>query len=494
MSRTTVALIAIVSFLAGTVVGVLGYITVFAGSGEASRDIQDVAPTLDLGRALPAGDIMLMSDSTRNFAQPATTEEPDAPADDMSAEATPEATPVPLGEPISFARALYRINQENSLASFSIFEELQGQPVTVVGTTNQVGGDFIVDFADPNASQVGGIAINARTLVTDNEFRNRALRTAILRSAEDDYEFITFTPTSIEGLDVEGEIRENQAITFQIVGDLTIIETTNPVTFDASITIGTGGEMLTGSASTIVLYDDFNLTIPDVPGVANVGDEVTLAFDFSADLIETREAGDDAETDDSAETISEPITIARGLYRIDQTQSSVSFSIFEELQGQPVTVVGTTNQVAGDFIIDYGDATASQVGGIAINSRTLATDNEFRNRALRTAILRSAEDAYEFITFTPTSIEGLDTVSDINAGDSFTFTVTGDLTIIETTNPVTFDVTVTVTDADNISITASAIVLYADFNLTIPDVPGVANVGDEVTLDINAVATLVESR
>jgi signal recognition particle GTPase len=69
MSRTTVALIAIVSFLAGTVVGVLGYITVFAGSGEASRDIQDVAPTLDLGRALPAGDIMLMSDSTRNFAQ-----------------------------------------------------------------------------------------------------------------------------------------------------------------------------------------------------------------------------------------------------------------------------------------------------------------------------------------------------------------------------------------------------------------------------------------
>jgi hypothetical protein len=98
----TVALIAVVSFLAGTVVGVLGYITVFAGSGEASRDIQDVAPTLDLGRALPAGDIMLMSDSTRNFAQPATTEEPDAPADDMSAEATPEATPVPLGEPISF--------------------------------------------------------------------------------------------------------------------------------------------------------------------------------------------------------------------------------------------------------------------------------------------------------------------------------------------------------------------------------------------------------
>jgi hypothetical protein len=101
MSRTVVALIAIVSFLAGTVVGVLGYITVFAGSGEASRDIQDVAPTLDLGRALPAGDIMLMSDSTRNFAQPATTEEPDAPADDMSAEATPEATPVPLGEPIT---------------------------------------------------------------------------------------------------------------------------------------------------------------------------------------------------------------------------------------------------------------------------------------------------------------------------------------------------------------------------------------------------------
>jgi polyisoprenoid-binding protein YceI len=66
---------------------------------------------------------------------------------------------------------VFRIVPEQSEVRFNIFEELRGEPVTVVGTTNQIAGDIRVDFANPANSEVGTIRVNVRTLVTDNEFR-----------------------------------------------------------------------------------------------------------------------------------------------------------------------------------------------------------------------------------------------------------------------------------------------------------------------------------
>jgi len=40
---------------------------------------------------------------------------------------------------------------------------------------------------------------------------------------------------------------------------------------------------LTGTATTVVNRGDYNLTIPSVPNVANVGEDVTLEIDFVAE-------------------------------------------------------------------------------------------------------------------------------------------------------------------------------------------------------------------
>jgi len=172
------------------------------------------------------------------------------------------------------------------------------------------------------------------------------------------------------------------------------------------------------------------------------------------------------------------------LFTISPDDSEVNFTLDEDLRGLRNTVVGTTNQVAGEVAIDLNDLSTAQVGVLQINARTLATDNNFRNRAIQNEILETG--TYEFITFTPTAVNGLPASAAV--GEEVSFTIDGDLTIRDVTQPVTFAVTATAVSDSQITGTATAVVSRTDYNLNIPQVPNVANVEDEVELTINFVA------
>lgn len=178
------------------------------------------------------------------------------------------------------------------------------------------------------------------------------------------------------------------------------------------------------------------------------------------------------------------------VFRIVQEESRVSFTIEEDLRGVHTVVVGETDEVAGDIQVDVENPTNSKIGAIRINLRTLATSNDFRNRAIRSEILKSAQDEYEFTEFVPTAITGLP--ESVTVGQPFTFQVTGDLKLIDTTNSVTFDVTITPVSETRIEGVGVTTVLRSDYGLTIPNAPGVANVTDEVELKIEFVAVAVE--
>lgn len=156
----------------------------------------------------------------------------------------------------------------------------------------------------------------------------------------------------------------------------------------------------------------------------------------------------------------------------------------EDLRGARTTVVGATDQVAGEIAFDLNDLSTAQVGVLQINARTLVTDNSFRNRAIQNEILETG--SYEFITFTPTAINGLP--ANATVGEAITFTIDGDLTIRDVTQPVTFTVVATPVTESQLAGTASAVITRADYNLAIPSVPNVANVEEEVELYIEFVA------
>ncbi|MEP7293234.1 MAG: YceI family protein, partial [Chloroflexota bacterium] len=139
-----------------------------------------------------------------------------------------------------------------------------------------------VDFDNPGNTQVGTIRINLRTLETDNDFRTRALRGQILQAEQAEFEFAEFAPTAL--IDLPDTITLGQPFSFQIRGSLTVHGVTREATFDATLT-PLGDNQLEGSAQTSVLYQDFGMSIPTAPGVANVSNEVQLEIDFTAEAV-----------------------------------------------------------------------------------------------------------------------------------------------------------------------------------------------------------------
>jgi polyisoprenoid-binding protein YceI len=274
------------------VVSVGAYILVIGGSGEASGPT--TAPTLSLATETPnvaETQVALLSTQVADLvatnaalvaAGSAVTPEATGAMAEATPDAAAEATEAASADSAS-TRALYRIVAEESEVRFTLTEDLRGVFTTVVGVTQDVAGDIIIDFGSPANSQIGEIRINARTIVTDNEFRNRAIRGEILQSSSDAYEFISFIPTAVSG--TPASVAVGESITFQVTGDLKIREIVQSVTFDVTATL-VAQDRLEGTGTTVVTRTQYNLTIPSVPGVANVSDEVTLEIDFVATQVQ----------------------------------------------------------------------------------------------------------------------------------------------------------------------------------------------------------------
>jgi polyisoprenoid-binding protein YceI len=194
-----------------------------------------------------------------------------APTDEPATEA-PTETPAPVG-----TAAVFTIDSAASQVRFQLDEDLRGARTTVVGSTDQVAGQLSVNLADLSQTQVGVIQINARTLTTDNNFRNRAIQNEILDTGQ--FEFITFTPTGVEGL--PASVTVGEPVSFTLVGDLTIRDVTLPATFVVEAT-AMSDTQIAGTATAVVNRADFGLEIPSVPNVANVEEEVELYIDFTA--------------------------------------------------------------------------------------------------------------------------------------------------------------------------------------------------------------------
>jgi polyisoprenoid-binding protein YceI len=296
--RTSVAIVLIlVAFGLGVGAGILGILWATGSIAEPSRDADEVAPTLsldseptqppaesgalstqiaDLGTRID-GIATQVAALDANVAAGAT-----AAAIEPTPVPTEEATPEPAADVPE--RALYRIITEESEARFQIEEILLGNPTTVIGTTPNVGGDVIVNFTDPAASQVGEIVINARTFRTDQEFRDQSIRGQILQSSRDEFEFITFVPTTLEGLP-DGPVAVGDTLEFAVTGDLTIRDVTRSVVFETSVTVA-ADDRIEGLATTQILYADFDITINAPPQVGGVADEVILEIDFVAEKVD----------------------------------------------------------------------------------------------------------------------------------------------------------------------------------------------------------------
>lgn len=189
----------------------------------------------------------------------------------------PTAEPVAEAPAASTTMATFVIDPAQSQVRFYIDEELLGQPKRVEGINSQVAGEVAVNLGNFAEISFSPITIGADGFVTDSDKRNGAINRFVLQTSE--YPTLTFTPTGVENL--PAEIAVGQAFSFQLVGDLTIRDVTSSVTLEMTVMPVSESE-LQGSGSVTVQQGTFDLSIPSVPSVANVSEDVLLEIDFVA--------------------------------------------------------------------------------------------------------------------------------------------------------------------------------------------------------------------
>lgn len=269
-----VLLLLVIALGGGAAAGILGYIWYTGGSGEASLSVEDALATREADDAAMADAVGTAIMDAANTVIADAVAVAVAEAVDASVASAMEAQ-APESALVEFS-----IVAAESEASFTLEEDLSGVRTTVIGSTTEVGGRIMVDLADPSASTIGTVLINARTLETDNSFRNRALRSQILRSAQDEHEFIVFQPRELSNFSADS-VTVGESMSFEVTGDLTVVGVTRDVAFSAEVSLDSESQ-ISGSASVTLLHADFGLVIPDVRSVANVTDDVELKLEFVA--------------------------------------------------------------------------------------------------------------------------------------------------------------------------------------------------------------------
>lgn len=193
-----------------------------------------------------------------------------------------------------------------------------------------------------------------------------------------------------------------------------------------------------------------------------------------------------SETDDEADSgAGEPATAATadgvdgdwevdaetGSFTLDDaTGSFAGFRVEEELARiGAFTAVGRTGDISGTMQISDEYVTAVQV---AVDLTTLRTDDSRRDGAVQRALRTSEHPTATFALSEELHIEGA-----ASAGEPFEAAASGELTVNGITRPVSVDIEAQLV-GNFIAVVGSIDITFADFEVTVPQVPIVLSAED----------------
>jgi len=191
-----------------------------------------------------------------------------------------EAPVASTGGPVTL-----KIVESESQASYEVEETFlaDSKLATAIGITPKVNGEITLNTADPSQTKVGTITVDISLLKSEDHpngngspRRDNALKDRWLESAK--YPLVEFTPTALEGLPTTYTAGEE--LTFKMIGDMKIRETTKPVTWD--VVAKYDGTTLTGTATTAIKMSEFGFEAPNIANVLRAEDDAKLSLQFVA--------------------------------------------------------------------------------------------------------------------------------------------------------------------------------------------------------------------
>ncbi|MBT3392296.1 MAG: YceI family protein [Chloroflexi bacterium] len=211
---------------------------------------------------------------------PAETEVPQTDVEAMPAADThDEEMPAEEAAAPADGALTYTLAAGETTLSYSVGETFINQNnkfATAVGVTGSVAGTITLDTANLQSAALSTITAEVVEFTSDSSRRDNTIRDRFLESTK--FPTVTFAPTAITGLP------ENYApgdeITFQVMGDTTIRETTLPLAFNVSAKLENGA--LSGQATTTFLMSDFGFGPISIGGILETEDEVSMTLDYVA--------------------------------------------------------------------------------------------------------------------------------------------------------------------------------------------------------------------
>lgn len=206
------------------------------------------------------------------------------------ATAVPTTAPEPAEESVNeVAPAGVRtfvVVPEESQASYIVDEEFLSEALSklgieagkkvVVGTTPGVSGEIQLNLDGAEPVESAQFSVNMTGLKTDQDRRDNWLEDNAIETSK--FPEATFTATSVTGL--PESINEGEEISFQLVGDLTVRDVTNTVTFEVTAVLQ--GDTLTGTAVLPLKISDFGIAPPDFANTLKVADDFRIEVVLTA--------------------------------------------------------------------------------------------------------------------------------------------------------------------------------------------------------------------
>jgi polyisoprenoid-binding protein YceI len=187
-------------------------------------------------------------------------------------------TPTPVSTIAAGNLQTYTIVPAQTTASYSVYEDLifQNKPNNdAIGTTHSVAGNFQIGTgSDPTVAGMT-IKVDLRTLQSDSSMRDNHVQSALDTA---DYPYATFVSVSTQGL--PASYTDGQALSFKLLGNLTMHGKTNGETFAVQGKVV--GNTITGTATTTVYMTDFGITPPTLANIAIVQNKTVITLDFTA--------------------------------------------------------------------------------------------------------------------------------------------------------------------------------------------------------------------
>jgi polyisoprenoid-binding protein YceI len=196
-----------------------------------------------------------------------------------AAQARDDETPVEGDDGAASDGLAFAIVPEQSEATYLAGETLAsvGLPSTAEGATQEIEGTIYLtgDGWDLDPSRSTTITVQLANLKTDEERRDNRVREALQVTQFPD---ATFVATSVSGVD--RAIAPELEHTFQLTGLMTLHGVEREVTWE--VKARREGDIMTALATVTILYEDFDITKPDIGGFVSVEDDVTLQMDIVA--------------------------------------------------------------------------------------------------------------------------------------------------------------------------------------------------------------------